>query len=119
MLQFDWTFTTITTNKQANDCLKLFDNTEHDAGAFDTETTGLNIGLDTPFLFQFGWVAPTTNKGYTFAVDIEQRPQLAHQVIKAWHKRAATLKDYIAHNVKFVLHMLNIFNILYVFLFVN
>lgn len=107
MLQFDWTFTTITTNKQANDCLKLFDNTQHDAGAFDTETTGLNIGLDTPFLFQFGWVDPTTKKGYTFVVDIEQRPQLAHQVIKAWHKRARTLQAYIAHNVKFDLHMLN------------
>lgn len=107
MLQFDWTFTTITTNKQANDCLKLFDNTNHDAGAFDTETTGLNIGIDVPFLFQFGWVDPTTKKGYTFVVDIEQRPMLAQQVIKAWHKRAATLKAYIAHNVKFDLHMMH------------
>ena len=106
MLKFNWTSTTITTNKQANDCLHLFDTTNHDAGAFDTETTGLNIGMDKPFLFQFGWVDPTTNKGYTFVVDIERQPKLAHQVIKAWHKRAKTLKTYLAHNVKYDLHMM-------------
>ena len=107
MLRFDWTFTTITTNKQANACLQLFDNTQHKIGAFDTETTGLNIGMDKPFLFQFGWADPATNKGYTFVVDIEQRPVLAHQVIKAWHKRAKTLEKYLAHNVKFDMHMLH------------
>lgn len=107
MLKFNWTSTTITTNKQANACLHLFDTTNHDVGAFDTETTGLNIGMDKPFLFQFGWVDLTTNKGYTFVVDIERQPKLAHQVIKAWHKRAKTLKTYLAHNVKYDLHMMH------------
>lgn len=106
MLQFKWESTTITTNKQANNCLALFDKTAPTVGAFDTETTGLNIKLDKPFLFQFGWVNFSNNKGYTFVVDIEKQPNLAHQVIKAWHKRAKTLKEYAGHNVKFDLHMM-------------
>lgn len=107
MLYFKWENITITTNKQANDCFTLFANTNHDIAAFDTETTGLNIKNDKPFLFQFGWVDLTTNKGYTFVVDIERQPDLSHQVIKAWHKRVTDVPIYAGHNVKFDLHMLD------------
>ena len=110
MLAFKWHIEHITTNIQANRMLHMFNNTKVFAGAFDTETTGLNIGLDKPFLFQFGWIDITTMKGYAYSVDIEKQPKLAHQVISAWHNKAKTLPTYLAHNVKFDLHMLHNIN---------
>lgn len=106
MLQAKWAHITIQTAAAAYAMVEQFNKSKTIlAGAFDTETTGLHIILDTPFLFQFGWV---TNKleGYTYAVDIERQPHLAKQVITYWHKLAKTLPVYLAHNVKFDLHML-------------
>ena len=105
MLQAEWTHHDIETAADANAMAKQFKQGTHLAGAFDTETTGLHIILDRPFLFQFGWV-DTDFQGYTYAVDLEKHPKLAHDVIKYWHTQAATLPVYLAHNVKFDLHML-------------
>ena len=102
----NWISTTITTNKQANEMLGLFDKIKPEIGAFDTETTGLHIILDKPFLFQFGFIDKARENGWTFAVDLEKQPKLSEQVINAWHKKAETLKIYMGHNVKFDLHML-------------
>lgn len=115
MYQFAWTHTTITTNAQANACLKLIKELQPTVGAFDTETTGLNIGTDKAFLFQFGFIDIASKKGYTYVVDIERQPQLAKQVITAWHKYAIRLTDYIGHNVKFDLHMLRNTNLPYLY----
>ena len=105
MLQAEWEHHDIETTADANAMAKQFKQGTHLAGAFDTETTGLHIILDRPFLFQFGWV-DTDFQGYTYAVDLEKHPKLAHDVIKYWHTQAATLPVYLAHNVKFDLHML-------------
>ena len=105
MLQAEWTHHDINTVDDANAMAQQFKQGNHLAGAFDTETTGLHIILDRPFLFQFGWV-DTDFQGYTYAVDLEQHPKLARDVIKYWHKQAAKLPIYLAHNVKFDLHML-------------
>ena len=105
MLQAEWEHHDIETAADANAMAKQFKQGTHLAGAFDTETTGLHIILDRPFLFQFGWV-DTDFQGYTYAVDLEKHPKLAHDVIKYWHTQAATLPVYLAHNVKFDLHML-------------
>ena len=102
----NWIMTTIRTNKQASDMVKLFKKRTPKYGAFDTETNGLHIIMSKPFLFQFGWLDPENNNGYTFAVDIERQPDLSRQVIKAWHKLAKGLNKYFAHNTKFDLHML-------------
>lgn len=103
----NWLSVDITTNRQANAAIALFDEQAPKTGAFDSETDGLHIIKNKPFMFQFGWLHPTDlTKGYTFLVDMQEQPELARQVIKAWHKRAARLKDYLAHNVKFDLHML-------------
>jgi DNA polymerase-1 len=75
-------------------------------GAFDTETTGLHIIADKPFLFQFGWVDADKKIGRAWAVDLERQPKLARQVIDWWHKVAQRLDIYLGHNVKFDLHML-------------
>ena len=105
MLQLKWHSVTITTNQEANAMLQLFDTLKPTIGGFDTETTGLHIILDKPFLFQFGFIHPNMKEGYTYVVDIQRQPELAHSVIKAWHKRAETLEKYFGHNAKFDLHM--------------
>lgn len=105
MLNFQWTRTDITTNEQAADMVALYNKTPNLASAFDSETTGLHIILDVPFLFQFGWITADM-QGYTFAVDLELQPQLSRQVIQAWHQLVKNSPIYLAHNVKFDMHML-------------
>jgi DNA polymerase-1 len=106
MLQYHWNTTHIVTNQQANDMVKLFKECNPDICAFDTETTGLHIALDKPFLFQFGWICNDKLEGYAFAVDIEKQPDLSKQVIKIWHKLVSGAKKYLGHNVKYDMHML-------------
>jgi DNA polymerase I len=72
--------------------------------AFDTETTGLNIKLDKPFLYQAGFVVGSTI--VTYVVDIEKNPELAKQVILATHEMAKKCEYFIGHNIKYDLQML-------------
>ena len=106
MLKYKWNNITITTNEQANEMVHLFQTLHPEIGGFDTETTGLHIILDKPFLFQFGWIIRERKEGWTFVVDIERQPNLAKQVIAVWHELAKTLKKYFAHNIKYDLHMM-------------
>lgn len=106
MYQYKWTSVTITTNEQANKMWELVRNTKPNVGAFDTETTGLHIIKDKPFLFAFGFINPNENTGCTYVVDIQKQPHLASAVIKAWQSEAHNFKTYLAHNVKFDLHMM-------------
>lgn len=106
MLRFDWTKTIIESAEQANAMIRLWDKIQPRVAGFDTETTGLNIVLDKPFLFQWGFVDEEHNKGYSYVIDIQKHPVLAKQVISAWHKLAAKTKIYVGANVKYDLHML-------------
>jgi len=106
MLRCTWTNIHITTNQQANQMINLFQEINPSVGAMDTEADGLHIISSQPFLFQCGFIHPTKNEGYTFIVDIEKQPNLAHAVIKAWLKLAETLDIFLAHNTTFDLHML-------------
>ena len=102
----EWIKTTITTNAQANEMLRLLDENNPTIGAFDTETNGLHIINSKPFLFQFGYLHPTKHVGYTYVVDLQRQPELARAVIVEWHKRVQHFELYLAHNCKFDLHML-------------
>lgn len=106
MLQLQWHSVTITTNQQAKDMLRLFREQQPKWGGFDTETSGLHIILDKPFIFAFGWIHPNLKEGYTFVVDIQRQPNLARQVIITWGQLAHTFEYYMAHNITFDLHML-------------
>ncbi len=106
MLQYHWNLMHIATNQQANDMVQLYKHTSPDICAFDTETTGLHIILDKPFLFQFGWLCKDCMEGYAFSVDIERQPELAKRVIQVWHKLVSKAKVYVGHNVKYDLNML-------------
>ena len=107
MLQYKWNSVTIKTNIQANAMIELFNKIQPKVGAFDTETTGLHITQDKPFLFQFGFLDEKHKIGYTYAVDLEQQPELSKQVIKVWHTLASKLEIYLGHNVGYDLHMLH------------
>ena len=61
MLKYRWNLTHIATNQQANNMVKLFKEDPPSVCAFDTETTGLHIILDKPFLFKFGWISDKLN----------------------------------------------------------
>lgn len=107
MFQYTWNSTTIKTNLQANSMIKLFQEIRPKIGAFDTETTGLHIVQDKPFLFQFGFLDTAHKIGYTYAVDLERQPELARAVIEKWNTLASSLDIYLGHNVGFDLHMLH------------
>lgn len=117
MLKLRWHLQHITTNVEANLLIKQLKELEGQIiyGAFDTESTGLHIIFDTPFLYQFGYVHPNGTDGYAYSVDIEKQPDLAKQVINVWHHFAKTFKYYCGHNVKFDLHMLININLPYDF----
>ena len=97
---------TIRTNEQATEMYHTFKTMLPLIGAMDTETTGLHIIHDKPFLFQFGWLSRSEELAYTYVVDIEQQPMLAHQVIKAWRLLSEQLLKLLGHNIKYDLHML-------------
>lgn len=75
---------------------------------FDTETTGLHIICDKPFLFQFGFIDPTcSTRGFTFLVDLWTNPD-AKDIVADWHHSVAEQAvRYIGANIKFDLHMLS------------
>lgn len=112
MLKCEWTHTTITNEKDLSDMVVRYHPSDVVAAGFDTETTGLHIIYDTPFLMQFGWVTRDM-KGYTYAIDLEAHPDLGKRVISVWHVLAVQAPIYLGHNIKFDLHMLINFGIPY------
>ena len=62
MLKYTWIKTHITSNEQANNMIALFKELKPKIGAFDTETTGLHITKDKPFLFQSGFYFTTKQR---------------------------------------------------------
>jgi DNA polymerase-1 len=68
-------------------------------GGWDTETTGLHIVKDKPFLYQFGWLIKGEDYGRVFIF----YPTLNN--MKIFFRIAKNFQYFIAHNIKFDLHM--------------
>lgn len=99
-------FTEIKTKKDLIDAIKNYKKVT-DEGAiifFDTETTGLNIKYDTPFLLPWGYLVDT--KAYIYCVDIDVDEHLFKQTASTIVKLAED-KGLCGHNIKFDIHMLN------------
>lgn len=96
----------ITTAEEAKAMVLQYEQDHALIGAFDTETTGLHLTQDKPFLFQFGWLTPDEQVLRAYVVDLERYPKLGRQIVRAWNQLAAKLRRYLGHNVKFDLHML-------------
>ena len=107
MFKYNWHHYEITTWEEAELMRSKFLSTTHEASGFDTETTGLHIIYDRPFLYQFGWITEDpVYEGYTYVIDLEQYPTLGKEVIQLWHTLAEMTPKHLAHNTKFDLHQL-------------
>lgn len=73
---------------------------------FDTETTGLHILLDKPFLVQFGFVNTKTMRGYTYLLDLENTEASIDRVVKTFWEISNITKYLIGANIKYDLHMM-------------
>ena len=105
MLKYQWNSLTITTPGDFNKLKSIATKTQPQIGAVDTETSGLHIINDKPFVVQFGFLDIPNMRGFTFAVDLEHC-SFADEVLTYWESVAHNLKWYMGHNVKFDLHML-------------
>lgn len=105
MLKYQWNSLTITTPGDFNKLKSIVTKTQPQIGAVDTETSGLHIINDKPFVVQFGFLDIPNMRGFTFAVDLEHC-SFADEVLTYWESVAHNLKWYMGHNIKFDLHML-------------
>lgn len=107
MLKYKWTSLTISTHDDFNILKRIVEDVKPTEGAVDTETTGLHIILDKPFVVQFGFLDRTNMRGFTFAIDLETNSkEFTDEVLDYWHQVASTFEAYMGHNIKFDLHML-------------
>lgn len=106
MLVYNWITKEIKTNDDTVNMMLLFNEVNPRYGGFDTETTGLHITLDKPFLYQFGFIDEATKTGYVYAVDIERNTEVAMTCIKNWYNLCKKLDKLVGFNVKFDMHMM-------------
>lgn len=103
---FNWTKWHISSAEEANEAFDKIAQIHPKYHAFDTETTGLHIIKDKPFLYQFGFIDEESKCGWAYSVDIERQPELAKAVIKNWHEYLAKGKHIlIGQNIKYDLNM--------------
>lgn len=97
----------IHTQKDINKTYDLIMHHLPEVGGFDTETTGLNIKYDNPFLFQFGFLTNNHKRIYTFTLDLELESQIIIQnTFIIFDVLLQTILTLLAHNITFDMHML-------------
>ena len=112
-MKFKWTMKEINTADDVKDICNTYKQQRPVDFALDTETTGLHIIQDTPFIVQFGWTSG--EYGYAFGLDLHKHPETfwrpTMRNVMAMAERAET---FVGHNIKFDLHMLKNIGIDYV-----
>lgn len=106
MLKYQWTSLTISTSSDIKILKNIVNTIKPRFGAVDTETSGLHIINDKPFVVQFGFLDEPNRRGFTFAVDFERTPSIANEALSYWTETAKSLQIYLGHNIKYDLHML-------------
>ena len=72
---------------------------------FDTETTGLHIMKDKPFLMIFGYIGARGERE-VYTCDLELNPTIAHSFLDMMYHLCSTAPYVYAWNTKYDLHML-------------
>ena len=72
----------------------------------DTETTGLHIKYDNPFLFVFGFITNDNQEIYTYIVDMEKAPvHITAGAFAIFNYMFYFAEVCLAHNITFDMHM--------------
>ena len=107
MLRFQWTKTTIQSRSDLDFLKNVVHSVQPKIGALDTETDGLHIINNKPFLIQFGFLDIPNKRGFTFVLDLENNYKaFSEEVLTYWDSVAHSLDLYMGHNIKFDLHMM-------------
>ena len=96
-----WKSDHVYTSTDLQEMIADFERDKPTVGAFDTETTGLHIKKDKPFLIQFGWLVPNTNFGRVYTFETKK------EFMEVFFRLAKQLKYLVAHNASFDCHMLS------------
>jgi DNA polymerase-1 len=104
MKRFNWNKKIIKTLEDVSEFVTLYNNTHPRVCSLDTETTGLHIIKDKPFVYQFGFVNEETNIGYAYAV--EDSTEVWGKFLRASLNSALKAEKLVGSNIKFDLHML-------------
>ncbi len=96
----------ITSKEHIIELVQEFNRVHPDVIFFDTETDGIHIKNNKPFLLQFGFLIDKTNY-YIVEVDRLLYPELFKQTVLTMFKLSEKTEYICGHNVKFDLHMLN------------
>lgn len=107
MLRFQWTKTTIRSRSDLEFLKNVVHSVQPKVGALDTETDGLHIINNKPFVVQFGFLDIPNQRGFTFVIDLENNyKSFSEEVLNYWDSVAHTLDYYMGHNIKYDLHMM-------------
>lgn len=105
MLQFKWYFCNVDTEQDIENMIEVYNKYASLYGAVDTETTGLHIVKDIPFLAQFGFIDPERMRGYAYVVDL--RTEIGKKALDVWLTQLIQKHTLLAgHNISFDIHML-------------
>lgn len=102
MLKYNHIPIDIKTKQDLLDAIDLWKESGKPMIAFDTESTGLHIVNDKPFVIQYGFIRG--NDIITYAVDVDVDAHLFKQVNKVILKMAKC-NGLLGHNIKYDLHM--------------
>src|SRR6185312_16726790 len=86
--------------EHASDIVEVFYKDQPTIGGFDTETTGLHIKKDNPFLIVFGWFLPSSDDGRVFTFEPTD------ENMRIFLDLASRLKAFVGWNVKYDVHMM-------------
>ena len=109
MLRYQWETCIISSKTDFERLKNIVQAVKPKIGALDTETDGLHIILNKPFVVQFGFLDIPNRRGFAFAVDLEHN-SFANEVLSYWSTTAKTLELYLGYNVKYDLHMMHNIN---------
>jgi DNA polymerase I-like protein with 3'-5' exonuclease and polymerase domains len=96
----------IVTIQDAAECLKTIVTLRPRITAIDTETDGLNIKYNKPFLVQFGFLTNDMSKIYTYTCDLEYTSiNISRTVNKIINFMVSQAEKLLGHNITYDLHM--------------